>query len=149
MSPARAPTSQERGRVKRRQGARGRAGLYDYVIVGGGSAGCALAARLSELPDARVLLLESGPPDTDRMIHMPAGFYKMTTGPLTWGYATAPLRHALGREMVFPQGRVLGGGSSINAMVFTRGHALDYDAWAEEEGCDGWAYQDVLPYFRR
>jgi choline dehydrogenase-like flavoprotein len=123
--------------------------MYDYVIVGGGSAGCALAGRLSELPDARVLLLESGPTDRDRMIHMPAGFYRMTTGPLTWGYITAPLAHALGREMIFPQGRVLGGGSSINAMVFTRGHARDYDAWAEEEGCEGWSYSDVLPYFRR
>ncbi len=123
--------------------------MYDYVIVGGGSSGCALAARLSEDGQARVLLLEAGGPDRDRMIHRPAAFYRMTTGPYTWGYATAPLRQADGREMVFPQGRVLGGGSSINAMVYTRGNARDYDAWADEEGCTGWSYREVLPYFRR
>ncbi len=123
--------------------------MFDYVIVGAGSSGCALAARLSELEDARVLLLEAGPPDKDRYIHMPVGFYKMTTGPLTWGYHTAPLRHADEREMVFPQGRVLGGGSSINAMVYTRGNAADYDGWASEEDCNGWSYREVLPYFRK
>lgn len=122
--------------------------MYDYVIVGGGSAGCAMAARLSELPDAKVLLLESGPADTDRYIHMPVGFFKIMSGPLTWGYATSPKSFG-GRSMVFPQARVLGGGSSINAMVFTRGHPLDYDAWAAEEGCEGWSFADVLPYFRR
>jgi choline dehydrogenase len=123
--------------------------MYDYVIVGGGSAGCVLAARLSELEDASVILLEAGDEDRDRYIHLPVGFYKMTTGPLTWGYATAPLAQAEGRRMVYPQGRVLGGGSSINAMVYTRGNALDYDDWASEESCEGWSYQEVLPYFRR
>lgn len=123
--------------------------MPDYVIVGGGSAGCVMAARLSELSDATVLLLEAGPMDTARMIHLPVGFYKMTDGPLTWGYKTAPLAHAGGREMVFPQARVLGGGSSINAMVYTRGNRADYDAWANEEGCTGWSYRDVLPYFRK
>jgi choline dehydrogenase-like flavoprotein len=108
-----------------------------------------LARRLSDLDDARVLLLEAGPPDTNRYIHLPVGFYKMTTGPLTWGYSTQPLAQAGGRQMIFPQGRVLGGGSSINAMVYTRGHAQDYDAWAREEDCAGWSYADVLPYFRR
>ena len=123
--------------------------MYDYVIVGGGSSGCVLARRLSDLDDASVLLLEAGPADTNRYIHLPVGFYKMTTGPLTWGYSTEPLAQADGRQMIFPQGRVLGGGSSINAMVYTRGHAQDYDAWASEEGCAGWSYADVLPYFRR
>ncbi len=123
--------------------------MADYIIVGGGAAGCVLAARLSEMPEASVLLLEAGPRDTDRMIHMPVGFYRMTDGPLTWGFRTAPLAHAGGREMVFPQGRVLGGGSSINAMVYTRGNAADYDAWAGEDGCTGWSYAEVLPYFKK
>ena len=78
--------------------------MHDFVIVGGGSAGCALAARLSELDDARVLLLESGPRDRDRNIHAPAGFHKVVGGPLTWGYDTAPLRQADGRRMIYPAG---------------------------------------------
>ena len=123
--------------------------MHDFVIVGGGSAGCTLAARLSELDDARVLLLESGPTDRDGNIHAPAGFYKVTGGPLTWGYDTAPLRQADGRRMIYPQARVLGGGSSINAMVYARGNAADYDAWEREERCEGWSYSGVLPYFRR
>jgi choline dehydrogenase len=123
--------------------------VYDYVIVGGGSAGCAMASRLTELPEVKVLLLEAGPTDRNRFIHMPVGFYKMTAGPLTWGFKTEPLKQGGGREMIYPQGRVLGGSSSINAMVFTRGNAYDYDTWAKEEGCTGWAYADILPYFRR
>ena len=123
--------------------------MYDYVIVGGGSAGCAIAARLSEVPDNKVLLLEAGPADTNRYIHLPVGFYKMTSGPLTWGFKTAPQRHAMDREIVYAQGRVLGGGSSINAEVFTRGCPEDYDAWAQEEGCAGWSFKDVQPYFVR
>ena len=98
--------------------------MYDYVIVGAGSAGCVMAAPAERDRRCQVLLLEAGPPDNDRYIHMPVGFYRMTTGPLTWGYHTVPLRQADDRQMIFPQGRVLGGGSSINAMVFTRGHAL-------------------------
>ena len=89
--------------------------MVDYVIAGGGSAGCALAARLTENPDVGVLLLEAGPRDTDPYIHMPVGFFKMTGGPLTWGFETAPLKHADNRVAVYPQARVLGGGSSINA----------------------------------
>ena len=123
--------------------------MYDYIVIGGGSAGCTIAARLSELEDARVLLLESGPRDRDSNIHVPAGFYKVMAGPLTWGYDTAPLRQADGRRMIYPQARVLGGGSSINAMVYARGNAADYDAWEREEGCEGWSYAGVLPYFRR
>ena len=123
--------------------------MYDYVIVGGGSAGCVLAARLSELPEVKVLLLEAGPPDDSRYIHWPVGFAKMTGGPLTWGLRTAPQRHADGREIPFAQARVLGGGSSINAQVFTRGCPEDYDRWADEEGCPGWSSAEVKPYFLR
>ncbi len=123
---------------------------YDYIIVGAGPAGCVLAARLSEDPAARVLLLEAGPRDTDPYIHWPVGFYKLTGSTKNaWGYETAPLAHVDGRRMWFPQGRVLGGGGSINAQVFTRGNPKDYDEWADEEGCAGWSFADVLPYFRR
>ena len=113
---------------------------YDYVITGAGPAGCVLATRLSEDPKVKVLLLEAGPEDKDPYIHWPVGFYKMTSGTRnSWGYETVPLAHLDGRRMWYPQGRVLGGGGSINAQVFTRGHAKDYDAWAEEEGCTGWS----------
>jgi choline dehydrogenase-like flavoprotein len=120
---------------------------HDYVIVGGGSAGCVLAARLSEMPHAKVLLLEAGPRDTDPYIHMPVGFFTMTGGPLTWGYETAPLKHANNRTAVYPQARVLGGGSSINAEIYARGCPEDYDGWAAEEACTGWAWSDLKPYF--
>ena len=123
--------------------------MPDYIIVGGGSAGCVMAARLTEDPDVSVLLLEAGPRDTDRYIHMPVGFFKISAGPLSWGYETEPGRAVHGRTIPYPQGRVLGGGSSINAQVFTRGCPEDYDAWAEEEGCTGWSFREVLPLFRR
>jgi len=122
---------------------------YDYVIVGGGSAGCVLAARLSEAPEIRVLLIEAGGRDTNPYIHMPVGFAKMTTGPLTWGLKTAPQRHAENREIPYAQARVIGGGSSINAEVYTRGHPSDYDRWAGYEGADGWSFKEVMPYFLR
>jgi choline dehydrogenase-like flavoprotein len=121
--------------------------MYDYVIVGGGSAGCVLAARLSEMEAARVLLIEAGPRDTNPYIHLPVGFFKMTSGALIWGYETAPLRHANGRVAVYPQARVLGGGSSINAEIYTRGCPEDYDGWASRHGCDGWSWRDLKSYF--
>ncbi|MDQ0390999.1 GMC family oxidoreductase [Labrys monachus] len=122
---------------------------FDYIIIGGGSAGCVLASRLSEDPDVRVLLLEAGGRDRNPYIHMPVGFAKMTAGPLTWGLVTAPQKHANGREIPYAQARVLGGGSSINAEVFTRGVPADYDRWALEEGCTGWSFKEVQPYFLR
>ena len=121
---------------------------YDYVIVGAGPAGCCLAARLSEDQDVSVLLLEAGGRDCHPHIHVPAGFAKLTGTSHTWGYSTAPQREIDGRQMWYPQGRVLGGGSSINAMIYARGNPRDYDGWAEA-GCPGWSYRDVLPYFKR
>ena len=122
--------------------------MYDYVIVGGGSAGCVLAGRLSEDRDARVLLLEAGGPNTQAEIHIPAAFSKLFQGSLDWNYHTTPQPGAAGRALYWPRGKVLGGSSSINAMIYIRGHRADYDGWAAD-GCDGWAYDDVLPYFKR
>ncbi len=122
---------------------------YDYVIVGGGSAGCVLAARLTENPDVRVLLIEAGGKDDHPYIHMPVGFAKMTTGPFTWGFTTTPQKHANNREIPYAQARVIGGGSSINAEVFTRGHPADYDRWAREEGAEGWSFAEIRKYFLR
>lgn len=120
---------------------------YDYVIVGGGSAGCVLAARLSEDAACRVLMIEAGPRDTNPFIHMPVGFFKMTSGNLIWGYNTKPLKHANNRTAVYPQARVLGGGSSINAEIYTRGIPEDYDGWQRDHGCTGWDWQSLKPYF--
>lgn len=121
---------------------------FDYVIVGGGSAGCVLAARLTENPAVRVCLIEAGGKDTHPLIHVPVGFAKMTTGPLTWGLTTVPQRHANNREIAYAQAKVLGGGSSINAEIFTRGHPSDYDRWVTE-GAEGWSAGEVQKYFLR
>ncbi len=122
---------------------------YDYIITGAGSAGCVLAARLSEDPSVSVLLLEAGGADRHPLFAMPAGFAKMTKGIASWGWSTVPQRHLNGRVLRYTQAKVLGGGSSINAQIYTRGNSRDYDSWANDEGCHGWAYADVLPYFRR
>jgi choline dehydrogenase-like flavoprotein len=121
---------------------------WDYIIIGGGSAGSVLAARLSEDPHARVLLLEAGPRDWHPFYRIPAGFAKMTKGIGSWGWQTVPQRHMGGMQIRFTQARVLGGGSTVNAQIYTRGHPLDYDEW-RQAGCTGWGYEDVLPYFRK
>lgn len=122
---------------------------YDYIITGAGPAGCVLANRLSEDPDVSVLLLEAGGGDWHPLFHMPAGFAKMTKGVASWGWSTVPQKHMKNRVLRFTQAKVLGGGSTINAQLYTRGNAADYDLWASEDGCAGWDYRSVLPYFKR
>jgi choline dehydrogenase len=123
--------------------------VYDYVIVGAGSAGCVLAGRLSENPGARVLLLEAGPPDTADEIHIPAAINLLLKTAYDWDYQTVPQDRALGRSVYWPRGRVLGGSSSINAMIYIRGNRHDYDSWRDDYGCEGWGYADLMPYFLR
>ena len=123
--------------------------MYDYIIVGAGSAGCVLANRLSEDPANRVLLLEAGPSDWHPFIHMPAGLAKLVGKKgVNWDYTTAPEPALGGRLLWWPRGKVLGGSSSINAMCYIRGNARDYDEWAAL-GADGWHWDNVLPYFKR
>jgi choline dehydrogenase-like flavoprotein len=122
---------------------------YDFIITGGGSAGCAIAARLSEDPDVRVLLLEAGGSDKGLLFKIPAGFAKMTKGVASWGWSTVPQKHMNGRVLWYTQAKVIGGGSSINAQIYTRGNADDYDAWERDHGCHGWNHRTLLPYFRR
>ena len=121
---------------------------FDYIIIGGGSAGCVLANRLSADPDCKVLLVEAGGSDNNILYHWPAGFAKMTKGIGSWGWSTMPQKHMQNRVLWYTQAKVIGGGSSINAQIYTRGNALDFDTWAQL-GCKGWSYDDVLPYFRK
>ncbi len=123
--------------------------MYDYIIIGGGSAGCVLAARLSEDPGVQVALLEAGPRDDSVLIHCPAGLALLAkSGQANWGLHTVPQAGLNGRRGYQPRGKVLGGSSSVNAMIYTRGHPRDYDDWAAQ-GNPGWAWSDVLPFFKR
>ena len=122
--------------------------MYDYIIVGAGSAGCVLANRLSEDPAVKVLLLEAGGRDNRKEIHIPLAFSKLFKGPCDWTYFTEPEPQLGNRSLYWPRGKVLGGSSSINAMIYIRGHRSDYDQW-RDLGNPGWGYADVLPYFKK
>ena len=121
---------------------------YDYIVIGAGSSGCAVAARLSEDPAASVLLVEAGGSNRKLEVRAPLAFSKQFHTKLDWDYATDPEPHVDGRSLYIPRGKALGGSSSMNAMLYVRGRPLDYDAW-EAQGAPGWGFRDVLPYFIR
>src|SRR5918998_1261583 len=118
--------------------------MYDYVIVGAGSAGCVLANRLTEDPDVSVLLLEAGGPDTNELVHLPAAFSALYRTAQDWDHSTIYEPFANDRRIYLPRGKVLGGSSSINAMIYIRGNPLDYDEWGP-----GWTWDEMPPYFKR
>ncbi len=122
---------------------------FDYIVIGSGSAGGVVAARLSEDPSVSVLLLEAGPEDDDDMIHLPAGFPALFRTRWDWGYKTTPQKQLAGRRADWPRMKALGGCSSMNAMIYIRGNHADYDEWRDAYGASGWGFDDVLPYFKK
>ena len=122
---------------------------FDYIIVGAGAGGCVLAARLTEDKDVKVLLLEAGGPDSSLYMHMPLGWRQIWRGPMhNWNFYSEPEPYADNRKFLAPRGKTLGGSTSINGMLYVRGHPRDYDEW-RQLGADGWSYADVLPYFKK
>lgn len=122
--------------------------MYDYVIVGSGSAGCVLAARLSEDPNVTVCLLEAGGSDRNLNVKIPAAFAKLFKSDRDWGYFSDPEPGLMGRRLYMPRGKMIGGSSSMNAMLYVRGNRVDYDGWAKD-GATGWSFDEVLPYFKK
>jgi len=120
--------------------------VYDYIVIGAGSAGCIVAARLAQNPEVHVLLVEAGPPDRRREIHIPAAFSKLFKSPVDWNFTTEPQEHLDRRRLYWPRGKMLGGCSSMNAMIYLRGRRSDYDGW-RDLGHPGWGYDDVVPFF--
>jgi choline dehydrogenase len=146
MSQEDVSMSAETERVSRRP--RSDAAVYDYVIAGAGSAGCVLAARLGEDRDVRVGVIEAGPPDNEAVIHTPLAFRQLWDSRFDWGLWSESEPSLGQRRDYLPRGRVLGGSSSLNTMIYIRGNPADYNGWAAM-GLAGWGYEDVLPYFRR
>ena len=122
--------------------------MAGYVIVGAGSAGCVLAARLTEDPSVEVTLIEAGGPDSAQEIHIPIALAQLWKSQYDWDYMSQPEPGLDGRYVYLPRGKTLGGSSSLNAMIYIRGHRADYDGWAAD-GAKGWSYNEVLPYFRK